>query len=66
MHGIANPENRGFKSLPLLQLILGEVLMATHVVWDHEWQIRALPPRPNNARVVEWYTHKHVFSLCLA
>jgi hypothetical protein len=20
--------------------------MATHVVWDHEWQIRALPPRP--------------------
>lgn len=20
--------------------------MATCVVWDHEWQIRALPPRP--------------------
>ena len=26
-------------------------LMIKHVVWDHEWQIRALPPRPNNARV---------------
>ena len=27
--------------------------MATHLVWDHEWQIRALPPRPNNATVAE-------------
>ena len=35
----------------IIEYYLGEVLMATHLVWDHEWQIRALPPRPNNTTV---------------